>query len=434
MMKRCLIISDDLTGGADTGVQFSRRGLPTFLLTARDARMPDPAAFGRDAIVVVNTDSRALQASVASSAVSATLRTYSKELFPVVYKKIDSTLRGNIGFEIDAALAGTGLPLAFIAPSFPGQNRTLAGGIMMVAGRPVALTEIGFDAVSPVTESHIGRLVQSQSSHRVGLIDLADVSSGPERLRKAVFTEMSRGSRIIIFDAVRQSDLAHIAEVAFGMEPIPLLVGSAGLAAEVAGIIAPPSDGRLQISKAAAGTRDHVFIVSGSASGVTHRQLNRLEKVRGIESFEIDGKLLVESGQGRRELERDLCLKLADSLSRGHVILKTTSGRIVPTRDGRPTHKEITNALGAIASSVLDRLADKLPMNNLAMVLTGGETAMSVLDSLSISGIEIVKEIVGGIALSRVFEGKLEDLAIVTKAGGFGDEDAMEKIMVEVGA
>jgi uncharacterized protein YgbK (DUF1537 family) len=36
MRQRCLLISDDLTGGADTGAQFAKNGLSTLLICLQD--------------------------------------------------------------------------------------------------------------------------------------------------------------------------------------------------------------------------------------------------------------------------------------------------------------------------------------------------------------------------------------------------------------
>ena len=126
------------------------------------------------------------------------------------------------------------------------------------------------------------------------MIDLTDVASGKEALRRVVEREQRAGRRIIIFDAVSRRDLATIAEVALSMETVPLLAGSAGLAGEVARILVP---GQIKIDPERQRTFRHVLIIGGSASAVTHAQLQRLQD-GGLPSFELPRDLV--SGNGRR--------------------------------------------------------------------------------------------------------------------------------------
>jgi uncharacterized protein YgbK (DUF1537 family) len=431
MTRRCLIVADDLTGGADTGVQFSRKGPRTFFLTSENLTGLDLPKYSHCDVLVVNTGSRGMRPGKAFSAVASVMKTYDKTLFPIIYKKIDSTLRGNIGYEIDAILEKTQIPMAFVAPSLPGQNRTLVGGIMMVAGRPVALTEMARDAVSPVRESHICKLIQRQSRHLVACIDLTHVSSGCMQLKKAVLKEKRKGARIIIFDATSNDDLANIAEVAFCLDTTPLLVGSAGLAEEVAKQVCSSfKEGFLPSSLPGKEGFSHFFIISGSASSVTHRQLEKLETSPGITSFELDPSILPGDEHKRKEYERDLCGRIVKALRQGHAILKVFSGRISSNGYSRPPiHARITRLLGSIALAVLQQFAGTLDMDRLAVVLTGGETAVSVLNSLGVEGVEIDSELLGGIAMSRVHDGNMAGLAVITKAGAFGKEDALQKIM-----
>jgi len=216
--KRCLVIADDLTGAADTGVQFVIRGLNTCLISPDSARPIDFSRYLKRDVLVVNTHSRGLNARQASERVALLLKDYRRDLFPLVYKKIDSTLRGNMGSEIDALLEKTGFSVGFVAPSFPEQKRSLVGGIMMVDGKPLSLTEAAQDAVSPIYESHVHKLLEAQSRRDIARIDLTHVASTVEKLHAEVMRESLSGKgKLIIFDAVTREDLRNIAEVSFRM-------------------------------------------------------------------------------------------------------------------------------------------------------------------------------------------------------------------------
>jgi len=429
MLQRCLLISDDLTGGADAGAQFAKIGLNTLLIWIKDDPTIDFSKYDDRDVLVVNTDSRGINPAKASFLISNLLKNYDEELFPIVYKKIDSTLRGNIGYEIDAILQETNGSLCFMAPSYPEQNRTLVDGILMVGGKPLALTETSIDTVSPVRESHVQKLLEEQSTYQIGGINLPDVASGNERLQKVVAEEQMKGNQLIIFDAMTRQDLTNIADVAFRMSRIPLLAGSAGLAEEVAKKLSPSRmKGISDSSRKELKPIHPIFMISGSVSSVTHEQLNRIEKKAGITSFQIS-KLMIMGDEARREIEaKDLSLAISKSLAQGHVLLKTCPERLLPKDPSDlPVHLQITKALGQIVLSALE--ASKIELQDLTLVLTGGDTALGVIHCLEVEGIKIDGEVVEGIAMGHLIGGKWHGIKVITKAGGFGKEDALRQIM-----
>src|ERR671910_3452089 len=139
------MIADDLTGAADTGVQFVHAGYKTAVFF-RDSEVLDDDL---DA-VVFDTDSRAMPAGFAAKRVLEAARAASKAR--IIYKKLDSTLRGNVAAELAAALDGARRDRAVVAPAFPAAGRATVGGIQHVHGVPVDETEIANDPNTPVRE------------------------------------------------------------------------------------------------------------------------------------------------------------------------------------------------------------------------------------------------------------------------------------------
>ncbi len=175
------MLADDLTGACDAGVQFAQRGFTTKVWLDRAPREPAD-------LTVITTSSRHDQEEVARRKVA----TACAALPQLVFKKIDSTLYGNIVAEIEAALDACGISEAWLAPAYLAQGRTVSDGWLEVAG----------------------------SDRRVHLPTL-----------------LGDHPRIRWFDAYAQDDLQRIAHQAFETEPRPLLVGSAGLATEVAQLL-----------------------------------------------------------------------------------------------------------------------------------------------------------------------------------------------------
>jgi uncharacterized protein YgbK (DUF1537 family) len=430
MSQRCLLIADDLTGGADAGAQFAKRGLRTLLISLLEDAKIDFSKYTHQDVLVINTDSRGLSPEKAFFKVSNLLKRFGYKLFPIIYKKIDSTLRGNVGYEIDAILKETNGSLCFMAPTYPEQKRTLVGGILIVGEKPLALTEVARNTSSPIQESHVYKILQNQSHNKVGWIDLTHVASTSEGLQRTVEMERRKGNRIIIFDAVSRQDLKNIADVGFSIEKKPIFVGSAGLAEEVAK--------KLTLSKTKASQKmkafNHILIVSGTASSITHQQLKQVEK-RSIPSFQLTPSLILgEDTKADRE-RKDLSTRIANSLSQGINILKTPSEMLdckEPT--GHPIHLKITKALASVALWTLE--ASKIDPHDLALILTGGETAQHVINGLKTEGIEIEGELLEGIVRGHLIGGNWDGLTVVTKAGAFGKENALEKIirMLEMGS
>ncbi|GHC59531.1 four-carbon acid sugar kinase family protein [Neogemmobacter tilapiae] len=86
---------------------------------------------------------------------------------------------------------------------------------------------------------------------------------------------------------------------------------------------------------------------------------------------------------------------------------------------------------GATGAAVSARLAKGLPVHLTArrgLLITGGETAGAVLAHLGLQALEVQGEVLPGLPLCRPL-GAMEHLTIVTKSGGFGDVDALQRLI-----
>jgi uncharacterized protein YgbK (DUF1537 family) len=114
---RCAVIADDLTGACDSAVQFAARGLRTVVA------LEGPV----DAdVVAYSTDSRDRPLPTMPAVATGSL----------IFKKIDSTLRGNTRAEILAALDAYGFDTAVVNPAFPEMGRIVENGWLRVTTDP----------------------------------------------------------------------------------------------------------------------------------------------------------------------------------------------------------------------------------------------------------------------------------------------------------
>ncbi|MEZ4639796.1 MAG: four-carbon acid sugar kinase family protein [Caldilineaceae bacterium] len=115
------MLADDLTGAADSAARCRHAGFSAAIFL-QPPQPPLPADAN-----ALTSDSRHLPAHDAAQRVRAVAAPLA-DLDARWYKKIDSTLRGNLGSELDALLdLGIG-DCAVICPAFPAQGRALIDG------------------------------------------------------------------------------------------------------------------------------------------------------------------------------------------------------------------------------------------------------------------------------------------------------------------
>src|ERR1039458_4252556 len=111
--NRILVLADDLTGALEVGAKFAASGVAAQVGTA-------PALLPRDLHAAagcfgVDTETRHSDAAEAARRVYEFAHAAYNEGFSHVYKKTDSTLRGNIAAELAAlSEAFAGAPLLYV--------------------------------------------------------------------------------------------------------------------------------------------------------------------------------------------------------------------------------------------------------------------------------------------------------------------------------
>jgi uncharacterized protein YgbK (DUF1537 family) len=450
--SRVGILADDLTGAADTALQYLAPDADVWVLPALGERVRLPA--GASALAV-NTESRNVPPSQAAQRVEAACRALHAAGCGRYYKKIDSTLRGNLAIEILQALSTLQLELAVVAPAFPQAGRITVGGYQLVDGVPVEASPYGRDPLAPVADSHLPSLLAAEGVGEVEHLGLKEVMAGPERVATAIVRAIAGRKRVLVADAARPEDLQAIAR---GMALVPfrlLPVGSAGLAKamqphHVLDVAPTASRGPVLI-----GVRPPVLVVAGSLNPVTARQVEVLARQARLVVLDVEGLLLA----GEPAVDRVVMAIRPLLLAQQDVVLATGVGAD-PARRARDLGRDL--AMGAtqigarVAAAVGDvvaRLLDGLPpmptdgrtqpegtdarrlWTPLAgLVVAGGETATAVCRALGAPPLRVVDEPLPAIPMLRADLGALGpaspvrvggSLRLVTKSGGFGAPDAL---------
>jgi len=372
------IIADDLSGACDAGALFAGRG-PVGVFVAPD--LPD----ARRPAAAVDTESRALPPLDAAARVRDAAAGLEARLRDGrVFKKIDSTVRGNVAAELDALMSATGAGTALVCPAFPGQGRTVVHGLLSVHGVPAHEGPAGRDPDYPGASSDLVDIFSRDARRPVSLLPLKEVRSPLEDLARA----LAERSGIVVADAEVDPDLDALARAALG-QPGILLAGSAGLARGAAsawGYAAPapalPGPGSW-------------LVVAGSRHPAARAQ---------IDALEASGAAGVRLG-GRRE--SDLA-KVVGAIRAGRPAFVSNDDAAESTRE------DIAARLGRAAKRVLAEASPVL------VVLTGGETAQAVMRSLGARRLELDGAPATGLAIGRLVVDEVSTIPILTKAGGFG--------------
>jgi uncharacterized protein YgbK (DUF1537 family) len=415
--NKIVIIADDLTGANDTGVQFAKQGLKTIVLMYVPAA---PSELDED-VLVVDTQSRALSPTEAYQKVTETAFLFkNRDQFQTLYKKIDSTLRGNLGTEIDAIMDACGLELAIVAPAFPANGRMTVGGCHFLGNAPLEATEISRDPLCPVTESHIPTLMAKQTKREVGHIGIKSVMAGTEGILDAMRRLSAAGRKVLVCDAWQEEHLKMIALAAIGLARPVLWVGSAGLAEYV-----PMALGL----GAASADKKPVVVIAGSVSNVTRGQVAMLRQRTDLAYIEASPWAFLKPATAQAETDR--CYHAAlDAIRAGKdvvIVSGDTDEMVARTKaeglslglSSRQTSEAVAAALGGLCR----RITLNAPLGGL--VLTGGDIAVSCCSLLSASGISVLREVAPGIPVGVLKGGQCSGLKVVTKAGAFGAEDAL---------
>lgn len=403
MDTRYLVIADDFTGSNDTGVQLRRRGYPTEVIFAGNALSEDKS-------VVIDTESRTASPKQAYDKVCKALKEVDFTGFRYVIKKVDSTVRGNISREIRAVDEALKPGLLIFAPALPGLGRTTVNGIQRLNGVEICQTELSKDPRNPVEEDHLVKLLSQEYQDSVILKELTEVRGG-----SLSFDD----GRIFVCDAETDGDLKAVIRAAQKTGRRVLYIGTAGLADNLMETESPSLP---------------ALAVVASVSTVTNRQMHYCEE-KGYTMIKIPVHEIL-TGEARMSQYRD---EAAAALRRGEdtILLTNTSYARdemgLSQKAGSEKGMNLTET-GNFVSSIIGRAAKEIletvPVSGL--FLTGGDTALGVMEQIEAAGTEILSEILTGIPMVRVKGGIFDGLKLITKAGAFGGDDAVAFAMRKI--
>lgn len=358
-----ILLADDLSGALDAAAAFRHAGREVVVALQAEPWPVVPAG----ALIAVTTETRNRPPAEAAAVVAAVLAGLRRRGDRLVYKKIDSTLRGAVAAEITALAAALPGSRILFAPANPAVGRTVCEGVLRVHGIPVAETEYALDPVSPVRESDVRRLLAGAGGDRIVIPDIGTADD----LAAAVGSMEAGGEAWV---AVGSGALAR---------PVAARRGGSGPGRR--GDLPGPPPGP-------------VLLVGGSAHALNRVQAAELARQRGVPVHAF------------RWSEPTALLAAVTS------DLRTGGGAALLIDATRGDSREVLQALVTAVAELVRRV------DGVKLFATGGETAQTLGAALGVTTLTLGDEIEPGLSLARE-DGARAGRWFAIKPGGFGTKD-----------
>lgn len=406
-------IADDYTGASDLANTLTRCGLRT----VQTIGVPDDALALPDVdAVVVSLKIRSIEASRAvARAREADRWLRGRGAAHVLFKicsTFDSTDAGNIGPVTDALRADSGDPIVLVTPAFPGTGRTVYQGHLFVGSVPLNESPLKDHPLNPMHDANLVRVLARQSRSKVGLVDLATVTEGAEAIRARLVGLVAAEAGAAIVDAVSDSELEVIGQVALDAR---LSVGASGMGLGLArSLVASGRAGKASTIADPAAVGGPAACLAGSCSQATLAQIAQAEQSMPV--LRLDPEAIVAGGS---EVARALDWARGH-LARGPVLIASSATpdqvAALQSRHGRDAvGHAIEQTIAAVGAALVEAGVRRL-------VVAGGETSGAVVDRLGIPAFLVGPEIAPGVPVLRAV-GTRDAMVMALKSGNFGGPD-----------
>ena len=419
------IIADDLTGANDTALQFHLRGANTKILLDSECSPQDKENVE---VWALSTESRNCDRLEAVSRVERAVRSFVDSFsFDYFYKKIDSTLRGNIALETLTMMDLLGYDASIIIPAFPQEGRITVGGYHLLKGVPIGRTEIAMDPHSPILESHIPTLLRSQLDDKqkelVGTIDLKTVMNGAGPVLIRINELIKEGKKLIVADSTSITDIEQVA-LAIKKCDKKLLPAGTAACAQVLGKIWLAGLERvrtpLKLEKLPK------LIVSGTATQITAEQIAKLERSDDFDNINfiaLDTKDIVNG------VSDDLVERIITNLRCGVTVVVHTS-HLIANFDGfsddsfnaELTREKLTTMITDYLAVLTERVIARI---DVILITLGGETSYKCCKAIKSNELMLIDEAAPAISICS----DVNKRWIITKSGNLGNTNTLIEIL-----
>ena len=374
------------------------------------------------------TETRNLPPSEAYERVKSTVELLKDKLgIEFFYKKIDSTLRGNIAAETLAMLEVLDWDAAVLLPAFPQEGRITVGGYHMLKGVLIERTEHARDPQSPIYESHIPTLLKKQlpeeHSDLIGQIEMTTVIKGAGPVLQKLNSLISEGKKLIVADAMTTTDIEQIVLAMEKSSYKILPCGSAGCAQVLGNIWLPEMSNQHDFKTIQAMPK---FIVSGSATKLTAQQLQKLED---DEEFENTYFISLTLENIMQKIPDELVDRICANLIKKNVVVVHTSNIVADEQELCSVLFEREMSKTDLAEKICNYLAELTKQvfarKEAVLISIGGETSYKCCKAIETNSLQVIDSVQPAIPLCLDTKAQW----IVTKSGNLGSVNVLIDIL-----
>ena len=360
------IIADDFTGANDVALQLVKYGIKIKSYINLDEISGD---------FVYTSETRNSSEEEAKTKLEKTFEKIKGHKVQKIYKKIDSTLRGNVKAELDIFLnhIEKDEKIAIVLP-FPKAGRTVKNGKLYVNN--VELKDSAF-AADPYWNIDSSYLKDYFTGDLITIDEIRDIN----------FSEIlaSKKEKLLIFEGETEEDMRIISKNLVELNLDKNITASSGIME--------------YLLKDWGYEKEKVLIVAGSCNNTNIRQIDDF-----IEEFNpIVYDYYIDEDK----------IHITQGSNRNNFVFRTI-------RDEKKSSKSRV-VLNSLISEKVKTLCQEKQISKIC--LSGGDISIAFMERFEINQIEVLSEIEPGIAFGLAGKYKL-----ITKPGGFGSEKIYKKI------
>lgn len=408
-MVRLLVIADDFTGALDTGVQFANLGIATQVTTQR--QLEKIHLKKATEVLVVDTESRFLAPSQAYQRIREVLRSCQSLGYQYLYKKVDSALRGNVSAELKAVSDHFGQESIGFVPAFPDYKRSVRQGKLYIEEVLVSQSVFGHDPYEPVLEDDILLRLQNEAEIYGQLVDV---------------NQDFVAAALYLFDGQDKEDLRRTYHWLEQKQLLHLTAGCAGFA----NVLAEELFTKRQHAKTC--LCYPLVVICGSVNPITIQQIETASQQQAhrvaLTSQQLLSQDFWEADEGKQTFK-----EIAQLLQQPKLLIFETYSQTSDLQEvaqhiglkGEQIRFRIAQSLGKLTEKILSQNIQK------TLFFTGGDTLHQSMEVLHVTDLTPREELSPGVVYSElVYKG--QQLAVITKSGGFGSENLFIEIQQQI--
>lgn len=390
-MQKYIVIADDLTGSNATCSLFKKIGLRA----ASILKLQGDINYDVD-VISYSTASRGLDKEEAYKKVSEAIKILKNKDVLVYNKRIDSTLRGNIGTEINAMLDNLEDDrIAVVIPSYPDSGRIVVNKTMLVNGVLLENSDAGKDPKTPIKTSCVESLVQKDIKYSSTYFTLSDIAQPIEEIAKKI-QEAIKKSRVLIFDAVNNEDIIKISK--------------AIIHSDINIITVDPGPFTLYYSKELQ-KKNHlekkILMVIGSVTATTKKQIEYILQEEDIFLVKMKVEDFFKKETCLKEIERVISFIKKGIVSYDLFLVTTSPIGDEKKADLQKLAENLNTTVEEISKIIANTLTEtvvkilKETEKFEGVYSSGGDITIALLEKLKAIGVEIREEVIPLAAYGR---------------------------------